>query len=137
MVISDRDEIRHLLTVYNNCGDRGAIDEMVSVFTPDCILEIPDRRFEGRDDAAAFFKSVATQKDGDVDLRGARHNLTTSRIDFDSDTTASGWTYFFVTRRGQTIEEGVYIDKYRKTADGWRISQRRVKIIFSEFLPDL
>jgi hypothetical protein len=41
-----------------------------------------------------------------------------------------------VSRRGTIIEEGTYIDRYVKTAEGWRIAHRRVKMLFSVHIKD-
>lgn len=122
--------IRHTQSVYNNCGDRGKADEMMQAFAPDGILDTEAGSYQGHAAISAFITSVA-KGETTADLSGSRHNLTTSRIEFDSDTTAQGWTYFFVSRRGTILEEGLYIDRYVKIGDRWLISYRRVKDNYS------
>lgn len=124
--------IQHLLSLYNNAGDRGRIDEVLSVFTTDGVLEVPDGAHRGQDAIGAFLSGVARASAGAIDLRGARHHLTTSRIEFGHADAAQGWTWFFVMRAGIVIQEGTYIDRFAQTEDGWRIAHRRVKILWTQ-----
>ena len=121
--------IRHSQSVYNNSGDRGQVDEMMGAFTPDGVLQTYNARYEGVEAIKAFIAAVA-RGEATVDLAGSRHNLTTSRIEFESDTVALGWTYYFVTRKGTTLEDGLYIDRYEKRGDRWLIAHRRVKSLW-------
>src|SRR3974390_2856250 len=126
-----RDQIRNLVATYNNCADRGRIDEFVQVFAPDGVLEITHQKMQGR---AAIQKEIASIASGprpDVHLSGSRHQLTTTRIEILDAANAQGWIYFFVSRRGTIIEEGTYIDRYVKTSAGWRIAHRRGKMLYS------
>lgn len=126
-----RTEIRHLQGIYNTAGDRGRIEETVSVFTEHGALEIPGRTLTGKPAIAAFLSGVAETGSDSVDLRGSRHHLTTTRIELDGEDAAQGWTYFFVMRAGQVIQEGTYIDRFTRTVEGWRIAHRRVKILWT------
>ncbi|PKP95079.1 MAG: hypothetical protein CVT77_00280 [Alphaproteobacteria bacterium HGW-Alphaproteobacteria-16] len=126
-----RSEIRHLQSIYNTSGDRAKIDDLVATFTDDGVLEVPNTRHEGHAAILAFLSNVAATGSDSVDLRGSRHHLTTSRIEFDDTAAAQGWTYFFVMRAGQMLQEGTYIDRYIRTAQGWRLAHRRVKILWS------
>jgi hypothetical protein len=126
-----RSEIRHLQSIYNTAGDRGRIDEVLVVFTEDGALEIPGRTLTGKSAIAAFLSGVATTGSDSVDLRGSRHHLTTSRIELEGEDAAQGWTYFFVMRAGQVIQEGTYIDRFMRTPEGWRIVHRRVKLLWT------
>lgn len=121
--------IRHTQSVYNNCGDRGAVDEMMTAFAPDGVLETARGTFTGIEAIGGFISAVATGQTP-ANLAGSRHNLTTSRIEFDSDTLARGWTYYFVSRQGTTIEDGIYIDRYEKRGERWLIAHRRVKSLW-------
>lgn len=126
-----RDQIRNLVATYNNCGDRGRIDEFVEVFASDGVLEISQKKLDGRAAIHREISSIASGTRSDVDLSGSRHQLTTTRIELIDGTNAQGWIYFFVSRRGTIIEEGTYIDRYVKTTEGWRIAHRRVKMHYS------
>ncbi|RYY25830.1 MAG: nuclear transport factor 2 family protein [Sphingomonadales bacterium] len=126
-----RSDIRHLHSVYNNAADRGRIADVIAVFMPDGALEVPDATYVGHEAIAAFLTGVGTPSADSVDLRGSRHHLSTSRIEFENDDAAQGWTYFYVMRAGQVIQEGTYIDRYTLAAGGWRIAHRRVKILWT------
>jgi uncharacterized protein (TIGR02246 family) len=126
-----RTEIRHLQSIYNTAGDRGRVEEVLTVFTEDGVLDIPGRTLAGKSAIAAFLSGVAETGSDSVDLRGSRHHLTTSRIDLVGEDVALGWTYFYVMRAGQVIQEGTYIDRFTRTAEGWRIAHRRVKILWT------
>ena len=127
-----RAAIRYIQGIYNSAGDRGKIDEVATVFTADGVLQLPDASYIGRDAIAAFLSGVTRSDNEGIDLRGSRHHLTTSRIDFESPDAAIGWTYFFVMRRGEVIQEGSYIDRFVVTDEGWRIAHRRVKLIWTK-----
>lgn len=126
-----RAEIRHLQSIYNSSGDRAKIGELVAVFSEDGVMEVLGTTYRGRAEIAAFLSGVAETGSDSVDLRGSRHHLTTSRIEFDSAELAQGWTYFFVMRAGQMLQEGTYVDRYLHTAEGWRLTRRRVKILWT------
>ncbi|MES2289119.1 MAG: nuclear transport factor 2 family protein [Pseudomonadota bacterium] len=132
MKISDaQSDIRNLQSVYNTAGDRGRIEDVIAVFTEEGTLEIPGALLKGRDAISAFLSGVASSASNGIDLRGSRHHLSTSRIDVHDEHTALGWTYFYVTRAGQIIQEGTYVDQYVSTLEGWRIAHRRVKILWT------
>lgn len=125
-----RAAIRHTQSIYNSSGDRGKTDEMLAAFAPDAVLDIETDAFTGHAAIKQFISGVAAGTNT-VDLRGSRHHLTTSRIEFDNDDEARGWTYFFVMRQGTVIQEGTYIDQYRRIDGRWLIVHRRVKMLYS------
>lgn len=122
-----RAEIGHLQSIYNTSGDRGRIDELLTTFLVDGALEVPGDTLVGHDAIRQFLSSAARAEKG-IDLTGSRHHLTTSRIEFETPDVALAWTYFFVMRRGAVIQEGTYIDRFAKNAEGWKITKRRVKL---------
>lgn len=126
-----RDQIRNLVATYNNCADRGKIDEFIDVFAPDAVLETTGMVMQGKDNIAHSIRTIATGKNPNVNLSGSRHQLTTTRIEINDDNHAQGWIYFFVSRRGEIIEEGTYIDHYVRLEAGWRIAKRRVKMHYT------
>jgi len=132
-----RDQIRNVVATYNNCADRGKIDEFVRVFAPDGVLEIKNEPLAGRDAIVAALTGIATGQRPEVDLRGSRHQLTTTRIEMVDADNALGWVYFFVSRRGTIIEEGTYIDRYVRLPEGWRIAHRRVKMHYTIHDPSI
>jgi len=125
-----RDQIRHLIACYNNTADRGRLDEFVLLFAPDAVLELTHQRLEGREAIQRMLTAVATGNT-DADLSGARHQLTTCRIEIPDEGDPQAWTYFFVSRRGTILEEGTYIDRFVRLPEGWRFAHRRVKMLYS------
>jgi hypothetical protein len=132
-----RDQIRALIALYNNSGDRGRIEDLASVFTPDGVLEMTQWTLRGRAEIVAELSAIAKGQRPDVNLAASRHQLTTTRIELTDANHAQGWIYFFVSRRGEIIEEGTYIDKYERTTEGWRIKHRRVKMHFTVHDPNI
>lgn len=133
---SARAAIRHLLARYTSHGDRGAIDQMVTVFAPDATLIVPDGRFEGRDAIRAFLQDIATRGV----LTGARpvparHHLSTSLIELDTPDAAHGWTSFLLVREGVILQSGIYVDRYGSSQGDWTIRERRVKMEFDAIPP--
>lgn len=124
-----RAAIRHTQSIYNNCGDRGRVDDLLKAFTPEGVLDIGTEAFTGRESIKTFLSNVATGKTT-TDLVGSRHHLTTSLVEFEGDDAAQGWTYFFVMRRGTVVQEGTYIDRFMKTDGRWLIAHRRVKMLY-------
>jgi hypothetical protein len=123
-----RDQIRALVALYNNSGDRGRIDDLAAAFAPNGVLEFGDNTLAGRAAIAAELAAIAQGARPDVNFAAARHQLTTTRIELTDADHAQGWIYFFVSRRGLIIEEGTYIDRYVRLSEGWRIAHRRVKM---------
>lgn len=127
-----RQAIRHLQSVYNTSGDRGRIDALIATFTPDGVLEAGGGSHVGQTAILEFLTGVVATGGETIDLHGSRHHLTTSRIEIEAPDRAQGWTYFFVMRRGRVLQEGVYVDRYERRTDAWRIAHRRVKIIWED-----
>lgn len=126
-----RSAIRHLMATYNNTGDRGRIAELGQVFASEGVLQVPGRELRGRAAIEAYLGGVARGETETLNLGGSRHHLTTSRIELLSAQEAQGWTYFFVMRRGTCIQEGLYVDRFARQPDGWRIMHRRVKLLWT------
>jgi hypothetical protein len=128
-----REEIRYTLSVYNNAGDRGHVEELSRAFTVDGVLEFAGTRLVGRKAIAEGLGGTVEQTHASAAREGAarplvRHHLTTSRIELVGDREAVGWTYFTVITTIGLDHCGVYADRFTKTDDGWLISLRRVKI---------
>ncbi len=124
-----REEIRHLMAVYNTAGDGGRREEFHSVFCEDAVLIAPGINLEGRENIVdGLFAGVDTpQPTTRAKPKFVRHNLTTSKITFTSATTAVGRTYFMVVTDAGLDHCGVYSDQFRKDDDGWKIAHRVVR----------
>lgn len=124
-----RQAIAHLQTTYNAKGDHGKFAEMLEVFAPDAVLEIPGERHEGKAAIEEFLRGVL---DRAVLAPGksspARHNLTTRQVEFTGPEAATGISLFLVVRDGEIVQTGVYMDGYKVVDGEWKISHRRVKV---------
>jgi len=122
------EEIRQLMALYNTAGDCLRTGEFGSVFTEDAELVTDAFAFEGR--AAimdGLFRRVSAGQETSRRPRFVRHNLTTSSVKFTSASAAQGRTYFQVNTDIGLDHCGVYMDEFRKTDSGWKISRRVVK----------
>lgn len=124
-----REAIRYTMSVYNNTGDRGAVADTATCFAEGGILDVGTEQPAGPAAVQAYLQSV---KDSGyiagANARPTRHHLTTSRIEFTSDTTADSWTYFQLVRDGVIVQNGIYVDKWQQVGERWLISNRRVKV---------
>jgi hypothetical protein len=140
-----RESIRDCIARYNANGDSGRIDEMVSVFAPDGIMETGAGRYEGRDAIRAFMSSVVERgrptvpdaPSGSIVLtpteewiaRGGvpfiRHYTATTQIDVLSETEAKARSYYlFLTVHGLD-HWGRYLDEFAPVDGKWLITHRR------------
>ena len=125
----DREEIRHLMAVYNTAGDGGRREEFSSTFTEDAVLDAPGLHFEGRENIVAGLFSGVDNKDPNRKLpKFVRHNLTTSKITFPEPGKAIGRTYFIVVTDAGLDHNGVYTDEFRKVDGVWKIHRRVVRV---------
>lgn len=129
-----REAIRDLMARYTTAGDRLRIDDFVSCFTDDAVMEsehvAPERlfRYEGR---AAIRAWQERWLSGDAETHGAsfvRHHLSTSKIDLTGAHTASGRTYWVAWTDIGPDHAGYYLDSFRKVDGTWLIAHRRVRL---------
>lgn len=126
--------IRHTMAAYNIAGDRMRIDALAATFTNDGVLETPNARWEGRHAIAAGLGRRAPADQAPQEQPSARrpsfvrHNLTTSLIELTGPDAAEGRSYFQVLTDIGADHAGCYVDRFRRTDEGWRIAHRRVLI---------
>jgi hypothetical protein len=125
-----REAIKHTMSVYNTEGDRGRLDGLASAFFEDGVLETENETLHGRAAIAEGLGAGVTTRASEPgrDVGFVRHNLTTSRVEFRSDTEANSWTYFIVFTKFGPDHMGTYIDNFKKSDDRWLIAHRRVKL---------
>ena len=133
--LSDELEIRDLLARTAHASDAGSVDEYMSSFAPDAILEmsppagtaasaIPPTRGH-----AALRAGAQARRDAGMTGPGtrARHNVTTTVVSIDGDhATASSCVLVASSQSGtpQLSFAGTYSDEFVRTASGWKISRR-------------
>jgi ketosteroid isomerase-like protein len=132
--LADRIEIEALRGEFTDARMMGDYDRLVSLFTPDGGLRIPDAhvRFDNREEIRA----------GTGRLRDVwEFFLQTSHpgfIELDGDT-AVGRTYLQELGRlrdgSSHLNFGVYHDSYRRTDDGWKFTLRVYEIRYHDESP--
>jgi hypothetical protein len=120
----DREAIRHLMAAYNINGDRARVAELADVFTEDGVIAFSGEETCGRAAIVARLSGGGTRNPA---LQVSRHHLTTSLIELDGDR-ATARSYFQVLTNRGLDHHGHYADRLVRTADGWRIARREVRI---------
>lgn len=146
-----REAIRHTLASYNIFADRLRVDKVVTLFTEDGVLELEGAergqvtRHEGREAIGRFFGAMLgggsaepakpanpapapTPSAPPATKMFVRHHLSTSRIELTGPDTAEGRSYFAVYTPIGPDHCGVYVDKFRKTDEGWLIALRQPRV---------
>lgn len=126
----DREAIRHLMAVYNINGDRNRVDALAEVFAEDGVIEFSGEVTKGRAAINARLSGVGSATRNPA-LELSRHHITTSLIELDGDT-AQARTYFQVLSNEGLDHHGHYVDRLVRTAEGWRIAHRNVRIDFQK-----
>jgi hypothetical protein len=117
--------IRSLMARYNVEGDRARIEALATCFAMDGVLTFSGESTVGR--AAIVARLTRGGGRANPHHSFSRHHLTTSLIEVTGDT-ATGRSYFQVLTDIGLDHHGVYVDHFTRTADGWRIAHREVRI---------
>jgi ketosteroid isomerase-like protein len=126
-VIADRVEVEALRGEFTDAAMMRDYSRLAGLFTADGGLRIPDAGIElgGREEIRAWGERVPTV----VDLFVQTTHPGTIRFDGD---TASGRAYMselIRLRDGSShLNYAIYHDRYRRTADGWRFTERVYEI---------
>ena len=122
--MSEKDEIRELLSRYCFALDEERFDDMAALFTEDGVWETAFGTGTGRAGIAAQARSISTPN------RSRRVHLTTNIvIDFDGDTAQvrSNWLLFQNAASTPEIGSGgSYYDTVTKVDGQWRFRHRRI-----------
>src|ERR1700740_1504018 len=130
-----REGVRQTMADYTMAGARLRIDDFVSVFTEDGILETDgvaeeDRfRYAGREAIRAWMNRWKTPA-GDAPVHKSsfiRHHLATSQIELTGPETAKARTYWVAYTSIGPDHCGYYVDEFRKVGDQWLIAHRRIR----------
>lgn len=123
-----------LCTAFANLIDAQAYPRVAALFTPDGCWTRPERSLHGRDAILKYLLSRPTQV-------VTRHLCTNIQITPLTDTEAAGMCYvmyFHADGRAQDLAVpatlpliGEYHDVYALTTEGWRIRDRRIRIVFA------
>ncbi|RBY83690.1 nuclear transport factor 2 family protein [Geodermatophilus sp. TF02-6] len=124
-------DIQRATHVYARGLDRFDPQEAASAFTDDAVWDataVGLERFSGRAAILGFFERDAAA------IADQFHVITNHVVDFaDDGDTARGTNYVFSeghTKSGSAFKAiALNEDVYRRTADGWRIAERRISAL--------
>jgi len=121
----------NLVTDYAYFRDKFDAVGFSNLFTQDASLSVGNQTWEGRDDIRARIEGL--DKSGSI-----RHLMSTIRIEPIDELHASGVSYatIYTASAGSNSTEGFavigeYHDSFVLTDDGWKISKRELKSVFS------
>lgn len=133
-----REAIRDTMAQYTTAGDRLRIDDFVSCFTQDAVMEsehVPaDRmfRYQGRAAIRAWqerwLANAGKREGGTHGATFVRHHLSTSKIDLTGPDSATARTYWVAWTDIGPDHAGYYLDTFRKVDGQWLIAHRRVRM---------
>lgn len=129
-VTTARDAIRDLVAAYAHAADRGRFDDLVALFAPQGVLELPDgRRIVGRGAIAQLLRETAESLGGGSGRRRLlRHHVSSHRILVEGPRAARGWAYFVVFSERGADHWGRYVDAYTRCGDTWCFASRHVRV---------
>ena len=135
---SSETDIRRLIAALAVQADIGELDDYMDLFTDDAIWEmpanpatgVPAAHCAGRSEIAASVqqrRGLGVQGPG----AGTMHHITTQHIEVSGDE-ATGHIYYqflgMVDGKPVLRTLGQYRDRYRRTADGWKLAHRTILI---------
>jgi uncharacterized protein (TIGR02246 family) len=118
-----RENVRDLIAHYNLSGDRGWIDDMVDLFTPDATLTINGVDHDGRDAIRAVFTQAKGPRPELI-----RHHVSTLKIDVADADHATARAYFQVLTMRGLDHWGRYPDRFVHRDGQWLFRQRSVRV---------
>ena len=132
--IADRVEIEALRGEFTDAAMMRDYDRAASLFTPDCVVRMPDVPVELN--GLAEIRAWAGQVPALLDYLVQTTHPGTIHLDGD---TASGRAYMSELirfRDGRSeLNYAIYHDRYRRTPDGWRFTERVYEIRYVDHTP--
>ena len=131
--VIDKQAIKDLQTYYSRSIDTGAYDNLDNVFTPDVVSDY------GNAGSGVGLEPIKEMTAVALDpLNVAQHLNGNHWAEIDGDTATAG-CYFRVhmyradTPGGDHYQMGgTYDDELIRTGDGWRVSRRKISVLWSE-----
>ncbi|MDE8653016.1 nuclear transport factor 2 family protein [Novosphingobium album (ex Liu et al. 2023)] len=122
--------IEQRLAACTQAGDARKADAYAECFTEDGVLQL-DAAIAGREAIRAWMRgpSVIPQPGGGVP-GFISHHLTTCRVEFTGEDSASARTYWLVTSAAGLDHNGYYVDALRRVGDAWLIAHRRPRTLW-------
>jgi len=128
-----REAIRHIISVYANAVDRGGFDEVTATFAKDGIYEpMPGQVLTDHVQIKQFLSGLARDFGNYAKTSGLtlwlRHQITSSRIEFETADRAKGWTSFLAMGPSGLDHAGTYSDRFVHRDERWLFAQRKITI---------
>lgn len=129
-----REQIRHVVSSYNDAGDRGDLAGLAACFAADGVLQIPDRDpMVGPDEIATVLPTILPDRsDPPTDrppLTYLHHRVTNLHFVSIADDEVTTRAYYMVVTSVGPDHWGRYVDTFGRGSDGtWRIRHRRVTV---------
>ena len=132
--IADRVEIEALRGEFTDAAMVRDYDRMAELFTPDAVLRMPNVPVEltGWEEIRGWGERVP----GFVEFLVQNTHPGIIRIEGDT-----GWGRAYMSelirlRDGRCeLNYAIYHDRYRRTADGWRFTERRYEVRYADHTP--
>lgn len=121
--LAARERVRDLIAHYNLAGDRGWLDDMLALFTPEATLTIDGHDHIGQDAIRAVFAKAKGPRPELI-----RHHVATLKIDVADTDHASSRCYFQVLTMRGLDHWGRYSDRFVRRDDRWLFSHRSVRV---------
>jgi ketosteroid isomerase-like protein len=123
-VTSDEQQVLNLLSDYCWYVDRRDVDAVVGLFLPDAVFDLGfGRVHRGHDELRRMYERLGA-------YTSTSHHCTTPRLDLTggSGTVRSAMYAFHRRTDGSELHLwGAYLDKVKRTADGWRFAARSLR----------
>jgi len=132
-----REGIRKSLADYTMAGDRLKVDDFVSVFTEDAILEsegVPQQdsfRYVGGEEIRRWLTRWQNKSGTELKAHEAtfvRHHLTSCQIEITTAKAARARTYWIAYTDIGPDHSGYYVDEFSKVHGNWLIAHRRIRL---------
>ena len=132
--IADRVEIEALRGEYSDAAMMRDYDRVADLFTPDGVLRMPNVPVEltGHDEMRAWGERVPRF----VDYLIQTTHPGIIRLDGDTATGRAYLQELIRTKDGQSeVNYAIYHDRYRRTPDGWRFTERVYEVRYRDNSP--
>ncbi len=132
--LADREAIRDLMYRYGRGVDSVNLEMVLSTFDDPSSLIIqsgsgPQQRHEGRKAVEAFYQARAIYNQTN---RLIRHRYKNPLIELSGDTATASVYWDEIREEQNTLIQagGTYFDKLRRTGDGWKFTQRLIRLAY-------
>jgi hypothetical protein len=132
--LADREAIRDLMYRYGRGVDSVNLEMVLSTFDDPSSLIIqtgsgPQERHEGRKAVEVFYQGRAVHNKTN---RLIRHRYKNPLIELSGDTATASVYWDEIREENNTLIQagGTYFDKLRRTRDGWKFSERLIRLAY-------